>query len=88
MNSEWVKTEIATARTRESKENRRVLFPIGLAPFQTIRKWKYFDADVGKDSAREIREYYIPDFGQWKDNDQYQQAFARLLNDLKRDPSG
>ena len=24
--------------------------------------WELFDADRGKDSAREIREYFIPDF--------------------------
>ena len=34
-----------------------------------------FDADTGKDSAREIREYFIPDFSNWKDHDSYQRAF-------------
>jgi hypothetical protein len=46
-------------------------------------EWKAFDADSGKDSAREIREYFIPDFSNWKDHDSYQQAFQRLLRDLK-----
>jgi len=27
-----------------------------------------FDADTGKDSAREIREYFIPDFSNWKNH--------------------
>jgi hypothetical protein len=27
--------------------------------------------------------YFIPDFSNWKDNDSYQQAFQRLLKDLK-----
>ena len=41
------------------------------------------DADTGKDSAREIREYYVPDFSNWKDHDCYQQEFDKLLRDLK-----
>jgi hypothetical protein len=64
-----------------------VLFPISLAPFQAIREWESFDADTGKDSAREIREYFIPDFSDWKDHDLYQKAFERLVKDLKA-PSG
>ena len=42
-----------------------------------------FDADTGKDSAREIREYFIPDFSNWKDHDSCQRAFQRLVSDLK-----
>jgi hypothetical protein len=83
MESEWVKTEIAKAREREVRESRRVLFPIRLAPFETLREWEYFDADSGKDSAREIREYFIPDFSNWKNHDSYQEAFQRLISDLK-----
>jgi hypothetical protein len=83
MNSEWVKTEIANARKRETREKAQMLFPIGLVPFEKIRDWKAFDADTGKDSAREIREYFIPDFSNWKDHDSYQKAFERLLKDLK-----
>jgi hypothetical protein len=85
MNSEWVKTEIANARRKEKSERGRVLFPIALAPFETIKKWKEFDADTGKDSAREIREYFIPDFSDWKNHDKYEAAFGRLLKDLKAD---
>jgi hypothetical protein len=83
MNSEWVKTEIANARRREINEKRQMLFPVLLVPFEQIREWKAFDADTGKDSAREIREYFIPDFSNWKDHDSYQKAFDRLLQDLK-----
>ena len=88
MESEWVKTEIAKARKREVRDpegilKRRVLFPIRLAPFATLRDWECFDADTGKDSAREIREYFIPDFSNWKDHDSYQEAFQRLIGDLK-----
>ncbi len=83
MESEWVKTEIAKARKREVRDQRRVLFPIRLAPFETLRDWECFDADTGKDSAREIREYFIPDFSNWKNHDSYQEAFQRLITDLK-----
>ena len=86
--SEWVKTEIAEARKREVHENRRMLFPLRLVDFQTLQQWKCFDGDTGKDSAREIREYYVPDFSNWKNQDSYQKEFDRLicdLSDLKRD---
>jgi hypothetical protein len=87
MESEWVKTEIAKARKREVRDQRRVLFPIRLAPFETLRDWECFDADTGKDSAREIREYFIPDFSNWKNHDSYQEAFQRLIGDLKASDS-
>jgi hypothetical protein len=92
MESEWVKTEIAKARKREVRDpegvlKRRVLFPIRLAPFETLRDWECFDADTGKDSAREIREYFIPDFSNWKNHDSYQEAFQSLIRDLKASDS-
>lgn len=85
MSSEWVKTEIAHARQKEMREHRQVLFPLSLVKFDVIKDWVCFDADRGKDSAREIREYYIPDFTDWKDHDSYQRAFAKLLSDLRTD---
>jgi len=33
-----------------------------------------FHADAGEDSAREIWEYFIPDFSEWKDHDKYKKA--------------
>ena len=88
MNSKWVKTEIANARACEEQQNRRMLFPIALVPFERIRSWKLFDADTGIDSAREIREYFIPDFSEWKNHDSYHKAVDRLLNDLKAGARG
>ena len=85
MNSEWVKTELANARQHEIDENRRMLFPIRLVDYYKIRAWTCFDADTGKDSAREIREYFIPDFSNWKNHDAFEEAFERLLRDLKAD---
>jgi hypothetical protein len=78
-----VKTEIAKARQREVQEKSQVLFPVRMVSYETMRDWKCFDADTGKDSAREIREYFIPDFSNWKNYDAYQVAFQRLLRDLK-----
>lgn len=83
MKSEWVKTEIAKARKREIEEARQVLFPIRLVEFEVLRNWECFDADTGKDSAREIREYFIPDFSNWKNHHSYQSALKRLLSDLQ-----
>jgi len=87
MSSEWVKTEIAKARKREVKDGTRVLFPVRLVGFERLRDWECFDGDTGKDSAREIREYFIPDFSNWKDHDLYQIAFQRLLSNLKAEAS-
>ena len=87
MNSEWVKTEIRKARKRERTEKKRVLFPVRLVSFEAIRDWELFDADEGKDLAIEIREYYIPDFSDWKDHDSYEKEFKKLLRDLKAEGS-
>ena len=83
MSSNWVKTEIANARQREEREKKNLLFPITLAPMEEVKKWKLFDADLGVDSAREVREYFIPDFSRWKEHDSYQAALGRLVGDLK-----
>jgi hypothetical protein len=83
IHSEWVKTEISKARKREMLDNRRMLFPVRLIDFETLQQWECFDADIGKDSAREIREYYVPDFSSWKNHDFYQVEFEKLLRDLK-----
>lgn len=83
MESEWVKTEIAKARKREVDENRRILFPVRLVNFSVMRDWECFDGNTGKDSAKEIRDYYVPDFSNWKDHDSYQIEFEKLLRDLR-----
>jgi hypothetical protein len=82
MASEWVKAEIFKAREREIKEKRPILFPIRLCSFEALRDWTLLDADTGRDLAREIREYFIPDFSNWEDNDSYKRAVSRLLTDL------
>ena len=83
MASKWVETEMRKALAKEKRENRRVLFPLGLVPFEHVRAWECFDSDTAEDLARQVREYFIPDFSNWKDHDLYQKAFDRLLHDLK-----
>lgn len=89
MRSEWVKTEIAETRHREAREGSQVLFPITIVPFASIKEWRCFDADTGKDAAREIREYFILDFSGWQQSSEYRSCLQRLLRDLRPDrPAG
>jgi hypothetical protein len=83
MNSPWVKTEIRKARKREIEEKGRILFPVSIVPFTDIRMWESFYADEGIDLAEEIREYYIPDFSDWKNHDRYAEGLKKLLGGLK-----
>ena len=87
MSSEWVNTEIAKARKREVKDGKQVLFPVRLVRFKRLRDWVCFDGDTGRDWAGEIREYFIPDFSNWKEHDSYQAAFGRLVSDLNAEVS-
>jgi hypothetical protein len=75
--SGWVEREVKTALAKERKEKRVVLFPVRLdkAIFESPFDW-----------ATEIRhERNIGDFTHWKNHDDYQNAFTRLLRDLKAD---
>lgn len=83
MGSEWVKYEIAIARKKELIQGRQILFPIRLVDYSSIRDWEYFDADIGKDSAKEIREYFIPDFTDWKNSTSYKKEFDKLVEALR-----
>lgn len=76
--STWVEKEVETAFDREARENKLVLFPIRLddAVKQCEQAW-----------ARDIRRMrHIGDFSRWKEHDEYQKAFTRLLRDLKANP--
>ena len=73
--SGWVEHEVNTALTKENKEKRTVLFPVRLdkAVLESPLSW-----------ATEIRrERNIGNFSSWKNHDEYQKAFDRLLRDLK-----
>jgi hypothetical protein len=83
IHSEWVMTEIRNAVKVETKDRRRKLFPIRVCDFDTLRDWGCFDADFGKDLAKEVRQYSIPDFSDWKNHDDFEAAFAKLLRDLR-----
>ncbi len=83
MKSEWVITEIKRAKKVERDEGWRKLFPIRLVDFDAIERWECFDAGSKKDLADEVREFYIPDFSNWKDHDAFEAEFAKLPRALK-----
>lgn len=73
--SDWVEQEVETALARERQGKSIVLFPIRLDD-------AVMEIDVGWPALiRNTR--HIGDFRNWKDHDAYQQAFGRLLRDLK-----
>ena len=73
--SSWVEEEVEAAIEKERKQNKLVLFPIRLddAVMETDQAW----------AASLRRTRHIGDFRPWKDHDQYQKSFERLLRDLK-----
>lgn len=75
LKSDWVEAEVESALERERKEKRVVLFPVRLdsAIMDFSDGWP---AHIG-------RTRHIGDFTGWKNHDSYQQAFDRLLRDLK-----
>ena len=81
--SEWVEDEVEAAMererlAREQGEERIVLFPVRLdeAIKTTTKAW----------AAKLRRQRHIGDFSCWKNHDDYQKAFTRLLRDLKAAP--
>lgn len=88
LESEWVKTELRRAFKEERASGKRKLFPVRLTDMERIKAWSCFDADSGKDLGVELREYLIPDFSRWKEHDQFEASFAKLLKDLKAGEPG
>ncbi len=84
IDSQWVRDEIRRARKAEVMQGRRKLFPIALVPFESLSVWESFYADLAEDLAEEVREYYVPDFSNWKDSDFFEAAFDKLLRDVKK----
>jgi predicted ATPase with chaperone activity len=78
VSSEWVEKEVETAFEKEQRQKRTVLFPVRLddAVLECHTGWS---ADIR-------RSRHIGDFRRWKDHDAYQQAFNRVLRDLKTVP--
>jgi TIR domain-containing protein len=83
MRSQWVMAELRLALATEAAEKRRTLFPIRVCDMDALRRWVCFDSDSGRDLAREVREYFIPDFSHWKDYGSFESSFSRLLRDLR-----
>jgi ribosomal protein L29 len=80
--SSWVQRELRRARKAELASGRRKLFPIRLVDYTALYDWECVDFE-GNDVAEEVRQYFIPDFTNWKDHDAFEATFSRLLRDLK-----
>lgn len=85
ISSNWVQTEIRRARKLEKQSAERKLFPIRLCDMDTLRAWECFDADSGTDIAEEVREYFIPDFSEWRKPVKFDSEFSKLCRDLRRE---
>jgi len=85
MQSEWVMDELRKAFKAERQSGKRKLFPVRLCDYGTLLQWECRDSASGQELAEELRQYFIPDFSNWKDYDAFESAFARLLKDLKAD---
>ncbi len=74
--SDWVEVEVEAAYEKETREKRPVLFPVRLdgSVLTADQAW----------AANLRRTRHIGDFTNWTDPQAYQQAFERLLRDLKK----
>lgn len=77
--SKWVEFEVEAAMDKEQEEKPSVLFPVRLdnTVMNSTTAW----------AAHIKRTRHIGDFTNWKSHDNYQQAFNRLLRDLKAETS-
>src|SRR6185369_17041825 len=71
--SDWVEDEVTKAFEEERKRGQTVLFPIRLddAVMDTDEPW-----------TAKLRARHIGDFTRWKEHDEYQKSFERVLRDL------
>jgi uncharacterized protein YjbI with pentapeptide repeats len=83
LRSKWVMNEVRRTRKAELTNNQRKFFPIALMDYRELEGWECIDPETGTDLAAEIREYYVPDFRDWKNHDSFEKAFAQLLEGLK-----
>ena len=77
--SDWVEDEVTKGFAEERQRSVTVLFPVRIddAVFTTNEAWAL--------KLRDNRN--IGDFRNWKDHDAYQKTLARLLRDLRVEPS-
>jgi TIR domain/Pentapeptide repeats (8 copies) len=75
VSSKWVEFEVEAAMDKEQEGKPPVLFPVRLdnTVMNSTTAW----------AAHIKRTRHIGDFTNWKDHDYYQEAFTRLLRDLK-----
>jgi hypothetical protein len=71
--SDWIEDEVTRAFEEERKRGQMVLFPIRPddAVMETNEAW-----------AAKLRARHIGDFRRWKEHDEYQRSFERVLRDL------
>ncbi len=82
INSQWVNAEIRIAFDEEIRSNVRKLMPIRLVDFAALLKWKCFNADLGRDMAAELREYFIPNFRGWRRSNKFERSVEELYGAL------
>jgi hypothetical protein len=80
--SAWVQLELRRARRAELTSGRRKLFLIRLMDFEALQEWECHDSRTGGDLAEEVRQYFIPDFSDWKNHDAFESSFSKLMRDL------
>jgi uncharacterized protein YjbI with pentapeptide repeats len=75
VSSKWVEFEVEAAMDKEQEGKPPVLFPVRLdnTVLESTTAW----------AAHIKRTRHIGDFTSWKQHDEYQKAFTRLLRDLK-----
>ena len=75
LTSDWVEDEVSKAFAEERRRNQLVLFPVRID--ETVMKTR----EPWAVKLRDQRQ--IGDFRRWNDHDAYQQAFDKVLRDLK-----
>ncbi|GAA4796863.1 hypothetical protein GCM10023307_23400 [Lysobacter hankyongensis] len=83
LRSNWVANELRWALQRENESKSQMLFPISLVSFDRLQQWELIDPDTGIDIAARVRSYYLPDFSDWQEKNSFDQAFLRLIRDLR-----
>jgi hypothetical protein len=73
--SDWVEHEAESARELEKQLGRHVLCPISLDDAWKTCQWE-------KRLRRQIMKYNILDFSKWKDNQEFEKMFRRLIEGL------
>lgn len=87
LQSPWVSSELRFAMEEERRSGAQKLIPVRLVDFDRIRTWSCFNADLGRDMASELREYFIPDFRGWRSNRRFEAAASLLIAGIENYPA-